>query len=156
MSTPEPFLEGRGLRKSFPDGQGPTPLLVLDNIWFAVAEGEFLAVVGPSGGGKSTLLRLLAGLVPPDGGEVRYRGERLVVPRRDIGYVFQRANLMPWRTVLRNIALPLKISHVPAPAAVAAARSGLANGPRRLRRSLPATAVRRHATAGDVGTCFDP
>ena len=122
MITPEPFLEGRGLRKTWPDGQSSTPLLVLDNIWFAVAEGEFLAVVGPSGGGKSTLLRVLAGLVPPDSGEVRYRGEQLTAPRRDIGFVFQRANLMPWRTVLHNIALPLEISHVPAAAAVARAQ----------------------------------
>ena len=79
----------------------------------AVAEGEFLAIVGPSGCGKSTLLRLLAGLEPPISGQVRLRGQPLTAPRRDIGFVFQRANLMPWRTVRDNIALPLEVNHLP-------------------------------------------
>ena len=53
---------------------------------------------------------------------VRFRGEPLTEPRREIGFVFQRANLMPWRTVLHNIALPLEVSHTPAPEAAGTRR----------------------------------
>ncbi len=89
-------------------------LLALDDLSLVVEEGEFLAIVGPSGCGKSTLLRLLAGLLRPISGSVEFRGQPLVEPSREIGYVFQRANLMPWRTVAANIALPLEIAHAPA------------------------------------------
>ncbi len=104
-----PFLEAINLRKTFLDPTRST-LLALDGLSLAVAEGEFLAIVGPSGCGKSTLLRLLAGLERPISGQVRLRGQPLTAPRREIGFVFQRANLMPWRTVLDNIALPLIVS----------------------------------------------
>lgn len=119
------FLAGIDLHKTFPDPHAGRPdgrMLVVDGVSLSVAEGEFLAIVGPSGGGKSTVLRLLAGLMPPDAGEVRFRGQPLTAPCREIGYVFQRANLMPWRSVLRNIALPLEIEHVPAPEALGRAR----------------------------------
>ena len=106
-----PVLEMIGVRKTFPDPHSGE-MLALDNVTLAVSEGEFLEIVGPSGGGKSTLLRLLAGLEQPLSGEVRFRGERLTSPRREIGFVFQRSNLMPWRTVLRNIALPLEVNGV--------------------------------------------
>ncbi len=109
-----PFLEGIALRKTFPDAQTGATMVALDGISLAAAEGEFLALVGPSGGGKSTLLRLLAGLIAPDSGQVRLRGTPLTEPRREIGFVFQRANLMPWRTVQHNIALPLEANHTPA------------------------------------------
>ncbi|MCX7708123.1 MAG: ABC transporter ATP-binding protein [Anaerolineae bacterium] len=92
---------------------GRAGLLALDGMSLTVAEGEFLAIVGPSGCGKSTLLRLLSGLLRPIHGEVRFRGQPLTAPRREIGLVFQRANLMPWRTVLENIILPLEIARVP-------------------------------------------
>jgi NitT/TauT family transport system ATP-binding protein len=116
-----PFLEAIDVRKTFPDAQNADEMVALDGISLAADEGEFLAIVGPSGGGKSTLLRLLAGLIPPDDGLVRFRGQPLTEPRREIGFVFQRANLMPWRTVIRNIALPLEVSHVPQPEALARA-----------------------------------
>ncbi|MCX7706450.1 MAG: ATP-binding cassette domain-containing protein, partial [Anaerolineae bacterium] len=101
------FLEAINLRKTFLDPTRST-LLALDGVSLAAAEGEFLAIVGPSGCGKSTLLRLLAGLEQPISGQVRLRGQPLTAPRREIGFVFQRATLMPWRTVLDNIALPLE------------------------------------------------
>jgi len=88
-------LEAHNLRMTFTDANR-ADLLALDDVSLDVQEGEFLAIVGPSGCGKSTLLRLLAGLLRPIAGEVLLRGQ----PRREIGYVFQRANLMPWRTVL--------------------------------------------------------
>jgi NitT/TauT family transport system ATP-binding protein len=106
------YLEAASLSKSFLDSKR-APFQALDGISLAVREGEFLVIVGPSGCGKSTLLRLLSGLEQPDSGRVSLRGEPLVEPRREIGFVFQRSNLMPWRTVLRNISLPLEIAGIP-------------------------------------------
>jgi len=105
------FLEAVSLSKSFLDAKRQ-PFQALDGVTLAVSEGEFLAIVGPSGCGKSTLLRLLSGLERPGSGEVRLRGEPLLEPRREVGFVFQRSNLMPWRTVSRNISLPLEVAHV--------------------------------------------
>jgi NitT/TauT family transport system ATP-binding protein len=105
------FLEARSLTKSFLDSRR-MPFQALDEVTLAVEAGEFLAIVGPSGCGKSTLLRLLSGLEKPGSGEVRLRGELLSSPRREIGFVFQRSNLMPWRTVLRNISLPLEVAQM--------------------------------------------
>jgi NitT/TauT family transport system ATP-binding protein len=79
----------------------------------SVRKGEFVGVVGPSGCGKTTLLRIFAGLIPPTEGEVIFEGEPLVQPRRRIGFVFQQANLMPWRTALDNIRLPLELQELP-------------------------------------------
>ena len=74
---------------------------------------EFICVLGPSGCGKSTLLRILAGLLSPTRGEVVYQGKRLTGPPKGVGFVFQKANLMPWRSVMSNITLPLELQHVP-------------------------------------------
>ncbi len=68
--------------------------------------------MGPSGCGKTTLLRLLSGLLPPDQGQVRLHGQPLPGPSREIGLVFQKANLMPWRTVLDNVLLPLQVQRM--------------------------------------------
>jgi len=116
------FLEAASLSKSFLDSKR-SPFQALDRVDLSVNEGEFLAIVGPSGCGKSTLLRLLSGLEKPDSGDVRLRGESLAAPRREIGFVFQRSNLMPWRTVLRNISLPLEVAHEPAAEALERAAS---------------------------------
>ncbi|MGB6422707.1 MAG: ABC transporter ATP-binding protein [Anaerolineales bacterium] len=93
---------------------GGSGLHALDQLSFSVHDQEFLCVLGPSGSGKSTLLRILAGLLPPTEGDVFYRGERLSGPKEGIGFVFQNANLMPWRSVLRNITLPLEVNGLPA------------------------------------------
>ena len=122
MTDPEPVLQARGLRKTFPEPGQNEQMLALDGVSLAVGEGEFLTIVGPSGGGKSTLLRLLAGLALPDSGEVYFRGQKMVSPRREFGFVFQKANLMPWRTVLQNVVLPLEVSQVPRPQALERAR----------------------------------
>ena len=77
----------------------------LSEVTFDVRRGEFVSIVGPSGCGKSTLLKLAAGLLRPTTGSVLLGGERVAGPRRDIGYVFQRAALLEWRGVRRNILL---------------------------------------------------
>src|SRR2546421_1994094 len=73
--------------------------LVLDRIDFALHEGEVVAMLGKSGSGKSSFLRILAGLVPPSSGEVRYRGRPVGGPVRGIAMVFQSFALFPWLTV---------------------------------------------------------
>lgn len=92
-------LEVRSLSHVFPHGEGR--LKVLDKISFKLKQGEFLALVGPSGCGKTTLLRLIGGLLRPTKGEISFVGR--------LGFVFQERNLMPWRTVKQNLALPLEI-----------------------------------------------
>ncbi len=91
----------------FPNGNGG--LKALDAVTFSAQRNEFVWVVGPSGSGKSTLLRLVSGLLNPTRGEVEFEGQRVVGPRRRIGFVFQNANLMPWRSALENVELPLEI-----------------------------------------------
>lgn len=86
----------------------------LSEVSLDVAPGEFVAIVGPSGCGKSTLLKLVAGLLNASSGEVLLGGERVDGPRHDIGYVFQRAALLEWRSALRNILLQAEIRRMPA------------------------------------------
>ncbi|MFE3137707.1 ABC transporter ATP-binding protein [Streptomyces scopuliridis] len=86
----------------------------LHEVSLDVAMGEFVAIVGPSGCGKSTLLKLVAGLLRASSGAVRLQGERVDGPRHDIGYVFQRAALLEWRTARRNILLQAEIRRMPA------------------------------------------
>jgi NitT/TauT family transport system ATP-binding protein len=97
-------------------------LQALDNVSFSIAAQQFVCVLGPSGSGKSTLLRILGGLLLPTGGEVLFGGRPVSGPSRRVGIVFQDANLMPWRTVLANITLPLIIQKEPASRAETLAR----------------------------------
>jgi NitT/TauT family transport system ATP-binding protein len=83
---------------------------VLDGISFDVFEREFICFVGPSGCGKTTLLRLVAGLEQPTNGRVYLDGEEVRNPRRDVGMVFQEPTLMDWRTVEKNVMLPLELN----------------------------------------------
>lgn len=102
----DPILTVRELSAVFPDNNGG--LHALDKVSFDVCPQEFVCVLGPSGSGKSTILRILAGLLPPTSGQVNFRGGQ--TPR--IGMVFQQANLMPWRSVLENLTLPLELTNV--------------------------------------------
>ena len=98
-----PILTIRNLNAVFPDGNGG--LRALEDISFDVSPREFVCVLGPSGSGKTTLLRILAGLIPPTSGSFQFgHGEQ-----PSIGMVFQQSNLMPWRTAIENIKLPLEI-----------------------------------------------
>jgi NitT/TauT family transport system ATP-binding protein len=110
-SETDPILVAANLSLTYPNGNGGLQALV--GVDFAVRRQEFVCVVGPSGSGKTTLLRLLAGLLPPTSGEVLFEGERLSRPRRRIGFVFQQANLMPWRTAMANVLLPLELQGIP-------------------------------------------
>ncbi len=107
MVTLTPILVVQDLSVTFPDDYGG--LDALDSLSFSVQSQEFVCVLGPSGSGKSTLLRILAGLLPPTSGSYHYSTGQ---PR--IGMVFQQANLMPWRTTIENITLPLELQGVPA------------------------------------------
>lgn len=107
-----PILQAESLYKTFDTANGD--LLTVANINFAVSPGEFLCIVGPSGCGKTTLLQLLAGLLPATKGRVLLKGAPLSEPHPEISIVFQKPNLMPWRTVLDNVLLPLQIHAIPA------------------------------------------
>jgi NitT/TauT family transport system ATP-binding protein len=101
------LLVARHLSHSYPNGNGGLP--ALDDVSLSVPREGFLSVVGPSGCGKTTLLRLISGLLVPTSGQITLEGAPLLRPRRRIGFVFQEANLMPWRTTWQNIRLPLEI-----------------------------------------------
>ena len=103
--TLSPILNVQQMDMTFPDDNGG--LHAVKNISFELRPQEFLCVVGPSGCGKSTLLRVLAGLLTPTQGKVKFAGGQ---PR--IGMVFQDSNLMPWRSVLGNIILPLELEGI--------------------------------------------
>ena len=107
---PNPILVADSLQMTF--AAASSPLEALAEATFTVSPSEFICIIGPSGCGKSTLLRILAGLVEPTRGKVILDGQTLVQPQRRIGFMFQRANLMPWRSALRNVMLPLEIQGV--------------------------------------------
>jgi NitT/TauT family transport system ATP-binding protein len=107
MVKTKPVLTVRDLNVVFPDGNGG--LHALQDVAFEVCPQEFICVLGASGSGKTTLLRTLAGLLRPTRGSVLFLEGRQ--PR--IGMVFQQSNLMPWRTVLQNIMLPLELDRSP-------------------------------------------
>jgi NitT/TauT family transport system ATP-binding protein len=98
-------------------------LIVIEGMNLAIAAGEFVAILGPSGCGKSTLLRMIARLAEPDAGRVAIAPDA----RFETAFVFQDAQLLPWRTVLDNAALPLELMGVARAERQARARTALAN-----------------------------
>jgi NitT/TauT family transport system ATP-binding protein len=84
-------------------------VLALEEIDIDVRENEFLVVVGPSGCGKTTLLKLMVGLLRPSAGDILHRGSPVVDTLQDVGMVYQDPLLLPWRSVLDNILLPVEI-----------------------------------------------
>jgi NitT/TauT family transport system ATP-binding protein len=84
----------------------------LSPVTFQVNRGEIISIVGPSGCGKSTLLRIIAGLLAPTQGTVMLDTTPVKSPHREIGLIFQNPTLMPWRTAVDNVALPLELSSV--------------------------------------------
>ncbi|MEA2875089.1 MAG: NitT/TauT family transport system ATP-binding protein [Hyphomicrobiales bacterium] len=106
-----PVIEIAGVSKTYRTQDGDVPSLRPLN--FSVDQGEFLIVVGPSGCGKSTLLKLIAGLLPPSEGEIRVEGRVVTKPHSDVGIVFQSPLLLPWRSVFRNVMMPVEVKGLP-------------------------------------------
>jgi NitT/TauT family transport system ATP-binding protein len=106
-----PIIEMTGVSKTYRTRDGEVPSL--RPIDLAIREGEFFIVVGPSGCGKTTLLRMVAGLLPPSEGEIRVDGRRVTQPHGSVGIVFQTAMLLPWRSVLRNVMMPVEVKRLP-------------------------------------------
>jgi NitT/TauT family transport system ATP-binding protein len=104
----QPFVRLVDVAKHYRTRGGAT-LVAIEHYDLEVAEGQFVSVVGPSGCGKSTLLKLVAGLLRPSRGYVELRGTRVTGPQPDVGMVFQSPVLLKWRTVLRNVLLPIQI-----------------------------------------------
>ena len=98
-----PFLSVQHVDKSF--GPPRSRSHVLHDINLQIEEGEFVAIIGYSGAGKTTLMSLLAGLTEPDAGEILFDGQRMAGPGPDRGIVFQNYSLLPWLTVYENVAL---------------------------------------------------
>lgn len=84
-------------------------ITALEKVSLTLRKGSFSSVIGSSGCGKTTLLKIMAGLTPPSTGKVILKDEPVVGPRRDIGMMFQQATLFPWRTTVENIVLPIEI-----------------------------------------------
>jgi NitT/TauT family transport system ATP-binding protein len=108
--TPGAAVEVAGVTKVFNAGRSDE-VVALSDVDLAVGTGEFVSLIGPSGCGKSTLLRLVADLITPTTGVVTVAGEPASAARRKQGYgiAFQQAGLFEWRTVLRNVELPLEL-----------------------------------------------
>jgi NitT/TauT family transport system ATP-binding protein len=131
-ARPGVAIEVRGARRVFRSA-GEADVVAVAGIDLAAAPGEFVAILGPSGCGKSTLLRMIAGLETLDAGAIEIHGD---AQRRHVAYVFQDAHLLPWRSVLENVALPLELQGRAAgerrdAAARAIAAVGLADAMRR-------------------------
>jgi NitT/TauT family transport system ATP-binding protein len=90
-------------------GRGATTVKAIEDVSLEIARGEFIAVVGPSGCGKSSLMKLISGLHPTLGGSLTVEGKPVAGPLRSVGMAFQNSNLLPWRTALENVLLPLEI-----------------------------------------------
>lgn len=100
-------IELQGLQKTYKTGVRQTQAVApLD---LSIRDGEFLSVVGPSGCGKTTLLKMICGLVPATAGTISIRGKQVDGPSDDIGIVFQGAVLLPWKTALENVLLPIRV-----------------------------------------------
>ena len=112
------IIQFRDVYKSYQNGA--TPVTALQGVSLSFEAGDFVTIMGPSGGGKTTLLNLLAGLDLPDRGQIILQGRKIsdlsdhdltLLRRKEIGFVFQFFNLMPTLTVQENVELPLLLAH---------------------------------------------
>jgi NitT/TauT family transport system ATP-binding protein len=115
-----PKLETRRICKDFASASGVVP--VLSNISLQIQRSEFVSIVGASGCGKTTFLRILDGLIAPSAGDVLIDGGKVAAPGRDRGFVFQKDSLWPWRTTIENIMFGLQIQRRPRREALAIAQ----------------------------------
>ena len=105
MTTP--IVEVKNLTKAFIMEESRIP--VIENVSFPVDKNEFVCLVGPSGCGKSTMLRIIAGLEKADSGEVLFHGQLQTAPNPKITMIFQLFGLLPWKTALENVEVPLEV-----------------------------------------------
>ena len=98
------ILSARGLSLVYPTRRGA--IVALESLDLSIGRGEFYSLIGPSGCGKSSLLKVAAGLLPQTGGTIALGGTPVTGPRREVGVVFQRPTLFPWKTVMDNVLLP--------------------------------------------------
>lgn len=103
------FVDLSGVRLDYGARAGAEGVTAVDGLTMGVREGEFAAVVGPSGCGKSSLMRLVTGLVRPSEGAIAVDGKAVTGPLSITGMAFQNPTLLPWRTTLKNVMLPLEI-----------------------------------------------
>jgi NitT/TauT family transport system ATP-binding protein len=125
---------------------------VLEHVSLEVAAGSFVCLVGRSGSGKSTILNMIAGLVEPSHGTIAFADGATGKPRLDVGYMTQKETLLPWRDVLRNVAMPLEVRGVDRVAREARARElirlvGLTGAEKRYPRELSGGMARRASLA---------
>jgi NitT/TauT family transport system ATP-binding protein len=99
----------RGVTVSFPAAVG-TRTVAVEDVALGIEPGQIVSLIGPNGGGKSTLLRVIAGLLPPDHGEVLLDDVPIRGPDPRIGLVFQEPRLLPWRSAARNVAYPMELA----------------------------------------------
>jgi NitT/TauT family transport system ATP-binding protein len=90
-------------------GKGEDRTKAVDDLNIQIKKGEFISVVGPSGCGKSTLMKMVSGLLPVSEGTLTIEGKAVTGPLKSVGMAFQSSNLLPWRTVVDNVLLPLEI-----------------------------------------------
>ena len=90
-------------------GRGAAAVKAVEDVTLGIGKGEFIAVVGPSGCGKSSLMKLISGLHPPLAGTLTVEGKPVTGPLKSVGMAFQNSNLLPWRSALDNVLLPLEI-----------------------------------------------
>jgi NitT/TauT family transport system ATP-binding protein len=101
------FVSLQGVGMAY--GRGAAAVAAIEDVDLTIERGEIIAVVGPSGCGKSSLLRLISGLAAPNVGRITVEGKPIAGPLKSVGMAFQNANLLPWRTALQNVLLPLEI-----------------------------------------------
>ncbi|MDR3437910.1 ABC transporter ATP-binding protein [Telmatospirillum sp.] len=107
MSIAPPVVAIKGVSHAYRTTAGDE-VVALKDLDFEIEKNEFVAIVGPSGCGKSSVLRLIAGLQRPTRGQVRIYGYDVTEPREDIGFVFQRPTLLPWKCIIDNVLFPLQ------------------------------------------------
>ena len=107
----QPCIKVQGLARRFPEPGGRGEVTVFEDVWFDVADGEFICMIGHSGCGKSTILNILAGLDKPSDGTIVVNGQHVLGPSLDRAVIFQSHALMPWMSALANVELAVSSRH---------------------------------------------
>ena len=141
-----PIVEVRSVSKVYVGGVEALSAVSLD-----FREGQLTALLGPTGCGKTTLLKIVAGLIPGTSGEVRIKGRSVTGPGPERSFVFQDFALLPWATVLRNAAFGLELRGMPRVRREAAAQAHRQGWSRRFRAPVSTRVVGRHAPARRLG-----